>query len=357
MREDVPNRAADTVSVVVPVYNSARHLPQCVDSVLRQSHGNLDVLLVDDGSIDDSLASCERYARADARVRVVSLRHGGPSAARNEGLALARGEHVVFVDSDDYLDPDMVRQLRAAIGDDGVDCAICGFTVHDLRRSSDPRENVLKIVESPGGLISARELAATYWECYDRGWVNPLWNKIYRTSIIRDNGLRFPDGIPIGEDGYFNGRYFLNARTIRVLGNPLYHHQRHVGQSNLKRFPDYFGAMSRNFDVIEAFVRKHDGFADPACRERHEREFFRVLKDSLHHIAGDRGLTRREKLRAITRCLRDERSRSVLARVRVRGAKDALLLSLMKSGFSPGLALAFSLQGALQSRCGGSWRS
>ena len=101
------------ISVIVPVYNVAEYLSRCVDSILAQSYENLQIILVDDGSTDDSGKICEEYAKKDARIQVIHQNNGGLSSARNAGLDLASGEYIGFVDSDDWIEPEMYAEMLA----------------------------------------------------------------------------------------------------------------------------------------------------------------------------------------------------------------------------------------------------
>jgi len=129
------------ISIIVPVYNSQSFLNECVDSILAQTHQNIEVILVDDGSIDQTGFICDEYARLDARVVVVHKSNGGVSAARNTGLDKAQGEYILFVDADDYIDPDMCQTLLIRILEKNADIAVCGLrnvTRTSVFRSAPP---------------------------------------------------------------------------------------------------------------------------------------------------------------------------------------------------------------------------
>ena len=130
------------ISVVVPLYRVEAEMPLCVDSVLAQTYDRLDVILVDDGSPDGSGALCDELAGKYAGIRVLHKENGGVSSARNAGIKAARGEYLLFADSDDYVEPDMVEKLLTGIGED--DMAICGFHHHYQGR------DIIRIPEVPG---------------------------------------------------------------------------------------------------------------------------------------------------------------------------------------------------------------
>ena len=121
------------ISVIVPIYKVEKYLAICVDSLLRQSYGNLEVILVDDGSPDECPAICDKYQNKDNRIKVIHKKNGGLSDARNVGLDIAQGEYVAFVDSDDFVDEDYIYKLYNALQQNGTSIAVCGIQIIDER--------------------------------------------------------------------------------------------------------------------------------------------------------------------------------------------------------------------------------
>ena len=117
------------ISVIIPVYKAEEYLERCVDSVLAQTYSNLEIILVDDGSPDNSGQICDRYAEKDSRVKVIHKKNGGVSSARNAGLDVATGEFVAFVDSDDFIAPDMYEKLMVSLSS-GSDLSMCDFMMY-----------------------------------------------------------------------------------------------------------------------------------------------------------------------------------------------------------------------------------
>lgn len=202
------------ISIIVPVYNGEAFLDQCLQSVLAQTHQALEVLLVNDGSVDGSAAICDRYAACDARVRVIHRDNGGVSSARNLAMAQARGEYLLFVDADDHVEPRFVADMLAAI--EGHDVAACGY---DRFRPgwSQP------FVVGPSGDMPMERF-------FEHTLCTPLigggcCNKIFRMAIIRDWGLTFDTRIAVGEDMLFLVRYFQRCRSAGYVADVLYHYR------------------------------------------------------------------------------------------------------------------------------------
>ena len=115
------------ISIIVPIFNIEKYLSRCLDSILEQTYKNLEVILVDDGSVDNSGMIADKYARKDQRIKVIHQVNQGVSAARNTGIDLATGDYIGFVDGDDYIEPDMYEILMRIIEEQQVDIAHCGY--------------------------------------------------------------------------------------------------------------------------------------------------------------------------------------------------------------------------------------
>ena len=128
------------ISVIVPVYNTEKYIEKCVMSILNQTYKNLEIILIDDGSTDNSPQICDSLAKKDNRITVIHQPNGGVSSARNIGLDNTHGDYITFVDSDDYIEPNMIEFLSENIGDTNI--AMCGYTSVDENGNLSPQENV-----------------------------------------------------------------------------------------------------------------------------------------------------------------------------------------------------------------------
>ncbi|MDY0339632.1 MAG: glycosyltransferase [Coriobacteriia bacterium] len=208
---------AALLSVVVPVYNALEHLADCIDSILGQSFGDLEVLLVDDGSTDGSSELCDEYTERDSRVRVFHRKNGGPSAARNCGLSAAVGQYVQFVDSDDLLRVDACALLVRAIEEAGADLVVCQASVVD----ASMRE-IAQITTPAAGLYAVEDLLRSLGRTSKATLLHYVWNKCYRMSVVESAGLEFDESVSLGEDFLFNSNYWKACSTVRVIENSLY---------------------------------------------------------------------------------------------------------------------------------------
>ena len=208
----------DLISVVVPVYNCGPYLDACLRSLTAQTWQNWEAILVDDGSTDDSPALCDAWAGREPRVRALHQKNRGVSAARNAGMAAARGQYLAFVDADDWVEPEFLQVLRETLG--SAQLAVC--CVYD---PSDWNE---KVRDETIPLAQFRSTPSRY--------ANPVYtnypcNKLFLADIIRQNGICFPENVRRCEDANFVADYLLCCKEIAVTTRKLYHYVQREGSA------------------------------------------------------------------------------------------------------------------------------
>ena len=221
------------ISVIIPVYNAEPYLAHCLDAVLGSTYPDFELLLINDGSTDRSLAICREYARRDSRVRLFSQENQGVSAARNRGLEECAGEWIVFVDADDVISPDFLT-LVAQAGDQDLLLFDFGETEEALfRRGQTPepllydRERLTEILE---GVLVPRQPGHT-------NLLSPC-AKAYKRSIIGQYGIRFDREIFHGEDRLFNLEYLLRAEHCAYFPCPVYFYQKRRDSASHRFSPE-----------------------------------------------------------------------------------------------------------------------
>lgn len=199
------------ISVVIPVYNVKPYLEQCLKSVVSQSYRNLDIIIIDDGSTDGSENICSCYAMDDARIRCVHQKNMGLSGARNTGIDLSRGEYITFIDSDDFIEDDMIEKLIQYIRP-GVDILSCGFMYCD--------ENGKKLSEECSSKIQMlsgeKQMEGLF---YNRFCTTAAWGKIYKKSLFR--AIRYPVG-KYHEDVFTTYKLLDISQGMIILNEALY---------------------------------------------------------------------------------------------------------------------------------------
>ena len=211
------------VSIIIPCYNSASYLGACMDSVLAQTMDDFDAILIDDGSRDDTLAVARRYAGQDARVRVLSQENRGVAAARNLGLAQARGEWVTFVDSDDLLPPNALETMLSGAGDH-VDMVVCP---HETFDENGTLETVIPHTRWMDRRGEAQRRAAALRLIEGDSVLNIMCCKLHRRALIEREGLRLQAGVKIAEDALFNLEAVLCGHGIAYVNRVAYRYRMH----------------------------------------------------------------------------------------------------------------------------------
>ncbi len=204
------------ISIIVPVYRAEKYLDNCIKSLLAQTYTDLEIILVDDGSPDGSGAICDAYAAKDSRIKVIHQQNGGLSAARNAGLAVASGEYIGFVDSDDTVEPDMFELLLHAV--DGHQLAMCGARRVEEGKTLPPTAS--------DAAVTVLDNAGLWEEIFGR-LNNAAWNKLYRADLIKDSN--FPQGLIHGEDLLFHLTYLPSVQSGVVLEAVKYNYYIHQG--------------------------------------------------------------------------------------------------------------------------------
>ena len=195
------------VSVIIPVYKAEYFLDKCVNSIINQTYENLEIILVDDGSPDNSPKMCDEWAQKDKRIKVIHKENGGASSARNEGLEECTGDYIYFCDSDDFIEINCIEKLVDKIKDNDV--VIMGYN----------KVNGDKITAKVyNDKLSQNEFISEIIHEWDFGL---LWNKLYKKEFIKS---KFNEKFKIREDLLFNSEYFKNVKKIGLINEPLYNY-------------------------------------------------------------------------------------------------------------------------------------
>jgi len=245
------------ISIIVPVYKVEAYLCRCIDSLLAQTYGNLEIILVDDGSPDSSGSICDRYAARDHRIRVIHKENGGLSSARNAGIDAARGEYLGFVDSDDWVDVHTYEWLLEMAQEEQVKLVCAGR--YDY--SSTTGEKKLGLCPPRREVISGEELAKRIfrWDNVD----SAACDKLYHRSLFRE--LRYPLGV-VSEDLPVTYRAGLDAGRVGMLDRPVYCYFHREGSITTAAVSEKSFQPSGNTRLIlEHIRREHPALKDYAA--------------------------------------------------------------------------------------------
>ena len=205
------------VSIIIPVFNVLEYLDECLNSVVNQTYKELEIIVVDDGSTDGSGEKCDEWSRKDNRITVIHKANGGVSRARNVGIKAAHGQYIGFVDSDDWIDPNMYERLVTAIGDADIVC--CGYVDYPMGTLDLPVKRGIKKAE-PCSIEEA------YIHIYEKnGYFMSIWNKLFSREALIKNGnlIEMDTSIIWGEDELWLACVMSNCRKVAFVPEALYY--------------------------------------------------------------------------------------------------------------------------------------
>ena len=245
------------VSLIIPIYNLADYLPQCLDSVRKQTYKNLEALLINDGSTDASLAVCQEYSRRDSRFQLIDKANSGVSDSRNQALDRAEGKYIQFLDGDDWLSPDATETLVHAAESTGADLVLAHFyRVVEERVAARGHIKAQRV-------LTRQEFAEEMMKAPANYYYGVLWNKLYRRSIIEAHRLRFDSQVNWCEDFLFNLEYIEYVRLVSAVPKPIYYYRKRESslvssQASLRRTIamkmqtfDYYKELYQRLDLYE----------------------------------------------------------------------------------------------------------
>lgn len=248
------------VSIIIPVYNCSDYIPCSVGSASQQSYPMIEVIIVDDGSTDNSGEVCDRLAELDGRIRVFHTPNQGAAGARNFGLAKASGKYILFLDADDYLETNGVEVLVQAMENSGSDIVIGSF----FKVDTEGKVSAAARDFPAGKLLTVQEVVEYALEYLDNPRKNQMlmtaWGKLFRTSIIHDNTVLFRTDLKIAEDVAFNFTYLRYIKAAFFLADVVYYHRKHPGYRSLSMKlgdnpEDMFGYLKALEDVRSFLIK------------------------------------------------------------------------------------------------------
>ncbi|MDN7246931.1 glycosyltransferase [Planococcus shenhongbingii] len=246
------------VSIIVPVYNAENYLHKSIDSLLNQTYPAIELILVNDGSIDSSGEICESYAKKDIRVKVIHQPNTGPSAARNRGMKEAGGEFLQFTDSDDFIDHRMTERLVQAIASESQ-LALCGYQKILTRGNRIIKSEVFRMPRN--GTFSNEQFLKNFGELYQHYYIHFIWNKLYDAHLINESGLVFDTEVSWGEDLLFNLRYIEKCQNISLIPDALYYYIDSNASSITSQFrPNLYDNMQLMQGAVREFLQRNHAY-------------------------------------------------------------------------------------------------
>lgn len=251
------------ISVIVPVYNAEKYLDRCIESIRSQTLQDIEIILINDGSKDDSLNLCKRYAKEDNRIKVINKINGGPSETRNVGIDLANGEYITFVDSDDWIDCNMFENLYNKINKTNCNIIISNYFRNyldreeciklDIKQEYLEKEEIKKQLIFP--LIGKDNLVTGQNSIL--GFCSP-WGKLFKRELLLKEGVKFNKDLFIGEDLLFNIELLSKVNCVIIDENAYYHYFNNASSILNSYKQDFWNIYIKLIKEIEEYLNKNN---------------------------------------------------------------------------------------------------
>ncbi len=242
------------ISIIIPIYNVEQYLSKCLESVINQTYKNIEIILINDGSTDNSGRICDEYSKKDKRIKVLHKKNGGVSSARNEGLKIANGKYIGFVDPDDYISSNMFEILINNMEKYNVDLSIINYD--SFQEYSNKKQ--FKNTNIPNKKILNKKDLFNYLMGYYNSFGGYTWNKLYKMEIIKTAKLNFDEKITICEDVLFNTQYINNIKNGIFENIMLYHYLiRNNGACNSRYNSEYLSVLE-SYEKINNIYDKNN---------------------------------------------------------------------------------------------------
>ncbi|MFC4687560.1 glycosyltransferase family 2 protein [Epilithonimonas pallida] len=283
------------ISLIVPVYNVSLYLKRCIESILVQDFNTFELILVNDGSTDNSLDICKHYANQDSRIRVIDQPNGGVSNARNKGLEVANGEFICFIDSDDWVEPNYLSSFVSFYQTTYTDLIISNVVNQKNNSKTNNKPFVERLIQSESFVPE------DFFNGNDFILENTPFAKLFKKSIIDDNNIRFNINLKNGEDFIFVLQYALVCKKIDFINSYTYNYNKESDSSvTQKYFKNYYKQVKDTKKAYFDIVRKYHEITE----EEELYQYFRVAGKSVYEEGKiNNGLSFSEKYKSILQIL------------------------------------------------------
>lgn len=299
----------ELISIIIPVYNVENYLNRCLDSVIEQSYSNIEIIVIDDGSNDDSGKICDEYALIDSRIKVIHKENGGLSDARNYGINEHKGKYITFIDSDDYVEPTYIETLYNAIKKYDADIAICSYQcIYENGTILKQREN-MKCLLNPEETLE--EIL------YQTNFNVSAWAKLYKDELFKEN--RYPKG-KIFEDAYTTYKLILASKKISVDLKIEYNYMirensiltskfsekklllinayEEMGKEILKHYPNLEKSVKRSQVYANISTLRQMIYIDNRMKNK-EKEIQKFVRQNSRYVIFNKKSSKRDKIATI----------------------------------------------------------
>lgn len=313
------------VSIILPVYNVEKYIAKSIHSVLNQTFTGFELLVIIDGSPDNSKQIAEEFAAKDQRIKIFEKENGGLSDARNYGLERALGEYIYFMDSDDWIEPDLLSENLKIIEQEQLNFVVFGYMQDDEDRSGA----VYNSIHFQPKYKAFKKEESFSLDKYHLGLLGYAWNKIYKKEFLIKNKLRFEKGTSLVEDILFNSQVFKNSNIIRFNSNEYYHY---INRSELtlskKYYPNSYNLKVKKNQFIESFLNAWK--VENKSSILAESLLLGLNASLVNLYANKSKMSKKQRLIYLKEIVCNPRNKKVFQNFKPKKKKDMILLMLIK---------------------------
>ncbi len=313
--------ATPKISIIIPVYNVEKYLSKCIDSLVAQTLNDIEIICVDDESPDNSATVIEEYAKKDSRIKLISQKNTGASGARNSALKIARGQYILFVDGDDWIENDACEVLYdiAVKNDTDVVMFACmlEYKNNTLNKFAFEQDRI-DFIGPECEMLHRRHIGMIGDELAHperQDFLCSVWAKLYKRKIIADNDIIFPDINEIGsyEDGMFNLYYFKFVKSAVYIRKPLYHYRKDNVDSNTSNYkPKLPEQREYLYNLMEKYIKENELNID-FSNALQNRIALGIIGTGLNIVSGKIGAL--EKIKLIKQLITKKRYREAVIKL------------------------------------------
>lgn len=317
------------VSIIIPMYNCEMYIEKCLNSVIEQTYKNIEIILVDDGSIDKSLEICKLSAERDKRVKIFQKKNKGASSARNYGLDHVTGKYIMFVDGDDYIEKNMVESL-VSLAERNKDDIVISCLIVDKYDKCNNLISTIKKVQKKRVLEGNRIIAEGIIDLVENESISGPCAKLIRSDIILDNNIRMPENISLQEDLHFILQVLEKTQKIDVIDKCYYHYRKGVNESVTSRY--YSNKYQMTDEVHDKLIEYYRKRTDNISIMRriyyiHIKNTYAALINLFHRNCK---YTKKEKIAIINEIINSNKTISMLGKAQKSGLKYKILLKILQ---------------------------
>lgn len=327
------------ISIIMPVYNAEKYLNRSIKSIMNQTYNNIEIILVNDGSTDNSLEICTSYQEKDKRIKLINQENKGVSFARNKGIDEATGDYIMFIDSDDYIEKNMIEDMVAKITKDDIDLVISGIKMNYIRKGQVVGEEKYQLKDK---MYSIEEMLNDILIDIDLICICGPCCKLYKTEILKNSKIKFTNEFTMGEDTWYNLDY-IDACTGEVvtMSNIYYNYMRENPDSLFTKYHDDYIKVTEK--VYNKFLNLLERKSNSETVDRYEKNYiFNLVYANSINFKYD--TTHKKKIEDLEYSLKNKVVVNGIKKIKTVGIKEKIFVFLIKHKCKYILYLYFKLR-------------